>query len=778
MNNLNTYFDYTYYKTKYPDLNRLNKNDAKWHCFGQEFDGDGIKEGRIFCKELELFNKNDYLLKNPTLKNKNTCDIYLHYLNNLKSDKLKPQNKLESLNNSNNDKLNKYFNPDYYKNKYSDLKEINNLDLLNHFIKFGIKEERLFCKELDNFNYDYYKNNYSECEKRTFIEACLYYITIPKEIVTKDTFRILCFKQLEYIREYSIPKIELNLKNEAFLIEFRIMSHIEFLIRNVIIKLPTWSHTIICGNLNYNYLKIICNKISKNIKIIKLNINNCDINKYNNLLLTKEFWENFVGDKLLLYQEDSILFGNNINDLMEYYYIGAPWSGNHNDNSYFVGNGGFSLRTKEKMIEIINKIEVNKLKLNESTKTSITIAKLEKCPEDVYFSKSLIDFNLGLVPDKFSASLFSSEQIFCKNSLGGHNYHLGLENIDVYKYIFYSRVFKCVLFHSCYEYSLGGGEKYLSYLMKYFIDQKYLILFINNTNDIIYNNTLKLYFNNSDCKKIIKLNLTKEIFQYNKLCEYFIYMSNSSYPEYPGVGIKNIYHCQFPFNKINNDKIYINSYDKIIVKSEYTKDNLINYYKNKIEILYPPCIEFENKKEFIKKDNQFVMIGRIFQNDKSANNKYFDIAINVFNNYPKLKLIIIGSVKDLKYYNKLKQLIKNNIEIHVDISDLNKNKILMSSKYYISLTGINDVHNYNYEHFGISYIEALNYNCYPITFNKGYPSLHINKTNYGTKIRNENELNLILLDIIKNNNKYLNKFSDLSKFTYSQYFNNFQNVLN
>mgnify|MGYP000857549526 CR=1 FL=1 len=810
MDELIKYFDYTYYITKYPDLKNLNFLKAKWHCFGDNGIGDGIKEGRIFCKQLELFNKNKYL--NNISKNSNLIEIYLNYIKNYKKHNSKENdnnkndkehNSKENDNNKNdkehnskenennkNDIIKKYFNEDFYLKNYNDLNKLNKSELFNHFINNGIKEERIICKQLLNFNYLYYKNKYSECNNYTFIECCLDYLTnginkkyeineIKDECINKDTFRDLCFQQIINIRQIEIPTIKLNLNNETFLIEFRILPHLEFLIRNTIIKLPNWSHTVVCGNMNYEYLHNMCNNISINIKIIKLDINICNVNKYNNLLLTKDFWNNFVGEKLLLYQEDSILFHNKIQQFMKYDYIGAPWLLNNNDNINQVGNGGFSLRSKSKMIKVLNTIDIKKLKLNNSTLESMKIADLEQCPEDVYFSKSMIDFQLGNVANRHIANLFSSEQIFYKDSLGGHNYYLGINNINLYKYIFYSKFLKCVLFYSPYEYSIGGGEKYLSYLMKYFIDKEYYIIIINNTNITKFNNTLKFYFNEIDIKKIFKINYNENIFKYDKLCDYYIYMSNNSNPDMIGVGKKNIYHCQFPFNEINNDNIIIDSYSKIIVNSEYTKDNLKKHYLNSINILYPPCIIEQNKVELIKNDKQFVMIGRIFKYEKYSNNKYFNEAIDVFNNFPELKLYIIGSNKDMYYYKQLKSLIKNNnIKILADISNDKKNEILKTSKYFISLTGIKDIYNYNYEHFGISYIEALNYNCYPISYYKGFPSIHIDNTLYGSTIHNVNDLSIILDDILKYNDKYLNKNIDLNKYTNISFLNTLNEIIN
>lgn len=100
---------------------------------------------------------------------------------------------------------------------------------------------------------------------------------------------------LNIIKEIEIPNIPINTKYETVFIEFRNMEHIEYLIRNMILTLPNWSHTIICGNNNFENIQNY--NIHPNLKIIKLDVNNLTRNQYNKLLLTEDFWNNFVGEK-------------------------------------------------------------------------------------------------------------------------------------------------------------------------------------------------------------------------------------------------------------------------------------------------------------------------------------------------------------------------------------------------------------------------------------------------------------------------------------------------
>ena len=210
-----------------------------------------------------------------------------------------------------------------------------------------------------------------------------------------------CLEYLPIIRNMHIPTIKLNQYNEAFFIEFRWFKHIEFLVRNTILKLPTWSHTIVCGNNNIVQIMNMCATISPTIRIIHLDINNINIMEYSKLLMTKVFWNRFHGEKLLLYQSDSYLFHGNIEPFLEYDYVGSPWPKSF---TYSVGNGGFSLRTKKTMIECIEKAR--------DLETDIE--------EDVFYVKYITLFNIGKIPLFEKAQSFGVE--FCEgnNPVGGH----------------------------------------------------------------------------------------------------------------------------------------------------------------------------------------------------------------------------------------------------------------------------------------------------------------------------------------------------------------------
>ena len=238
-------------------------------------------------------------------------------------------------------------------------------------------------------------------------------------------FRYICFKYNDFMQHIELPKIPQKSYYEAVLIEFREFPHLEFLIRNSIFKLgEKWAQTVICGNGNYDFIVNICKSISENINIIRLNVDNMTVSQYNKFLTSLNFWNTLYGEKILIYQENSIIFYKNIDNFIKYDYIGAPFIKYKNDNSNLVGDGGFSLRTKSIMIKILNTISVNDTVFNPHTYEEMEKKKITFPPEDVYYSKNLQELGIGIVADYEKAKQFSCESIFSENSLGGHRFWL------------------------------------------------------------------------------------------------------------------------------------------------------------------------------------------------------------------------------------------------------------------------------------------------------------------------------------------------------------------
>ena len=252
-------------------------------------------------------------------------------------------------------------------------------------------------------------------------------------------------------KESQIPKIQyplqLNQKLEAVLIEFRLLSHLGFIIKNTIYQLgPNWSFTIICGNLNYDLIRNIVGQIGKSVRIIRLPIDNLTREEYSIKLLESEFWKQFQGDKILIYQEDSIIVKKLESKYLQYDYIGAPFSNKK------VGNGGLSLRSKKIMIQICERFfDPVRLELQKSAallkKYKSKIQKkygdnyfhqkqfyffylLEKnLLEDLQITNKMREYQIGTLPDFKTAVSFSIEKYKCDNCFGGHQFWYAIPNV-------------------------------------------------------------------------------------------------------------------------------------------------------------------------------------------------------------------------------------------------------------------------------------------------------------------------------------------------------------
>lgn len=340
----------------------------------------------------------------------------------------------------------------FYRSFYPDLTNFSDSSLVCHFKSHGIKEKRFRSEQhvIETIGLENYENLLQQVINSNLKLHNLVYLfnskenkvihssssqdlapakNLTKEPNDKLRFRELCLECLPVMRYYNLPLIQKGEKYEAVLIEYRKFPHVEFLIRNAILKLGTeWSFTVICGNLNYEFMKKLCHDISPSIKVIHTNYDNLNQTTYSEFMATVEFWEMFQGEKILIYQEDSCIFYKNIQDFLSWDYIGAPWPKTQDDNPNCVGNGGFSLRTKQCMIDTIKTVSIQNSTVNSHTANYMKNTGMTIVPEDVYFSLNMILHNIGKVADWDSANKFSSESFFNPNAFGGHNFWINCPN--------------------------------------------------------------------------------------------------------------------------------------------------------------------------------------------------------------------------------------------------------------------------------------------------------------------------------------------------------------
>ena len=292
--------------------------------------------------------------------------------------------------------------------------DLFSLDEINTLVELGEKKREDLIL---------YKNHEKMCKIMNITPG--YLLTSQLE-----QFRYFCLDFLPTIQKINLPDFSPHSNLETIFVEYRIFPHAEFIIRNMIIKLGSkWSHTVVCGPSNYEWMKTMCLSISSNIRIINTNNKDMTRDKYSTMLMTEKFWEQFDGEKLLLYQEDSCCFHGNIDKFLKYDLVGAPWNVKQiNYGTGDIGNGGFSLRTKQVMIDICKKYPVDKQQITYKNRNYMNLFNFTNIPEDRYFSEIMNNHKIGEICDWYKGVEFSEETYLNNSSLGGHQFWL--KNVD------------------------------------------------------------------------------------------------------------------------------------------------------------------------------------------------------------------------------------------------------------------------------------------------------------------------------------------------------------
>lgn len=125
-----------------------------------------------------------------------------------------------------------------------------------------------------------------------------------------------------------------------------------------------------------------------------------DANDYNRLLTSFDFWNQFeYYDKVLIFQHDSMILRDNIEEFLKYDYVGACWQ-----FQSWGGNGGLSLRNPKVMKDICVRFPYH---------TSLG-------NEDLYFCNIMNERYIGYLADRSTCSKFAMEVIYEEGTFGVH----------------------------------------------------------------------------------------------------------------------------------------------------------------------------------------------------------------------------------------------------------------------------------------------------------------------------------------------------------------------
>ena len=180
---------------------------------------------------------------------------------------------------------------------------------------------------------------------------------------------------------------------EHFMIKYVAYNFMYFLIPK------GWELHIVCGTKNHSYVREVTRELP-DVKISVLPYDNFPEPLYNHILKQADFYRAFgTGiSHILVFQTDTILLKDNIDDFLKYDFIGAAWKFSPHKGC----NGGLSLRNVGKMIEICS-----------------DLSRMSGENEDGFFSFTNED-KLNLVPTLHDKNNFSVETVWYDDPLGMH----------------------------------------------------------------------------------------------------------------------------------------------------------------------------------------------------------------------------------------------------------------------------------------------------------------------------------------------------------------------
>ncbi|CAM9219154.1 unnamed protein product, partial [Ectocarpus fasciculatus] len=159
--------------------------------------------------------------------------------------------------------------------------------------------------------------------------------------------------------------------NVAVCVEASLHRTVEFAIRNVMLHLgPDWALVVFHSRSNEFFIKYLLRDIT-GIRFLLLEDDFTTRMAYSAWMKTPALWQKLSDMRYrhaLLFQSDSLMLRSDINQYLQYDYIGAPWctsTDGSNKTKGGVGNGGFSLRNISAMLRISLRSEESKRTLED-----------------------------------------------------------------------------------------------------------------------------------------------------------------------------------------------------------------------------------------------------------------------------------------------------------------------------------------------------------------------------------------------------------------------------
>lgn len=278
---------------------------------------------------------------------------------------------------------------------------------------------------------------------------------------------------------------------------------------------------------------------------------------------------------------------------------------------------------------------------------------------------------------------------------------------------------------------VGGGEKYIATIAEVLSKDNQVDMFLDANLARVGADNIK-----SKIEKVHDLDLSKVSFikapigagsnfhgklLFLKKYDYFFYNSDGSM--FYSTAKNNIVHFQVPFENTSTKglkgKVKLSSWKLAIYNSKFTKDIVEETWKIKGKVVYPPVSVTEIKP--LKKEKYILSVGRFTAHTKS---KKHEVLIEAFKklNVKGWSLHLAGGVLEghEKYVKDLEKLAKGlDIKFYKNIKYDDLLKLYGKSSIYWHAAGYGETDPKNFEHFGITTVEAMAAGAVPVVINLG-----------------------------------------------------------
>ncbi len=293
-----------------------------------------------------------------------------------------------------------------------------------------------------------------------------------------------------------------------------------------------------------------------------------------------------------------------------------------------------------------------------------------------------------------------------------------------------------IAIYSPYLDTIGGGEKYMMTIAET-LSKNAQTDFLVGTH--LYNKNIPEII--GKLEKFLNLDLSKVNFVkapigvgssglkrlvFLKKYDWFFYLTDGSI--FYSTAKNSVVHFQVPFTNISTlgkkGKIKLSSWKCAIYNSQFTKEVVEQTWPIKGPVIYPP-VDVDKFYCSENKKKQIVSVGRFFSFDKMKKHQLLIDTFKGLFDKGELKgwsLHLAGGANegDMNYVSELEKSAKGyQVFIHTNISFSDLIKLYSESSIYWHAKGFGETDPKDFEHFGITTVEAMASGCVPVVVNLG-----------------------------------------------------------